>query len=102
MNLTLDETTLRYAFVGTSFSWNWDTSYVPHLVVEGKQVEFAKAGSIVHQDFSTGLGHGIKSVFRDFKEYPDLAFETASRALSGCDAELAVALPEKPVCFFRG
>ena len=76
MNLTLDETTLRYAFVGTSFSWNWDTSYVPHLVVEGKQVEFAKAGSIVHQDFSTGLGHGIKSVFRDFKEYPDLAFET--------------------------
>ena len=61
-----------------------------------------RCAALLPRLYDSGTRHFLLAHLSRENNDPDLAFETASRALSGCDAELAVALPEKPVCFFRG
>ena len=56
--------------------WHFDDKAVSRVVLKDGEIPFASARSVVRSELKTGLGNGVSTVYSDFKNYPELSFET--------------------------
>lgn len=64
--LTLDESTLHMNINTSHGNWTWDTTYQPKCIIQGQEILFNQARKITHDEWSTGIGIGIRSRYEGF------------------------------------
>ncbi len=65
--LQLDEASLRFTVTAKGQTWRWADSYRPRLVTtDDREIFFSDAASISHYSWNTGVGQGIRSVYKGF------------------------------------
>lgn len=64
-----------FAFDGKP--WLFDNSFsLQFLLEDGTALLFNEAKSITQSSFTSGLGSGVRTLYKGFDKYPDLSFET--------------------------
>lgn len=71
------------------------------ILSDGGHLSNDRCAALLPRLYDSGTRHFLLAHLSRENNDPELALGAARLALDGCDAELAVALPEKPVCFFR-
>ena len=77
--VTLDEHKLSVSMKKGDTVWRWREEFQPRLICEEGEFLFQDAVNIFHENYSMGIGEGIRSRFegfvRDGREFP-YSFET--------------------------
>ena len=76
--IRFDESRLSFTITHEGDSWNWGEGFRPRMECEEGTIYFADAKKISHEEWKTGIGHGILSHFEGFE-------------LNGADAGIAFA-----------
>lgn len=74
--IRFDESRLSFTITHEGDSWNWGEGFRPRMECEEGTIYFADAKKISHEEWKTGIGHGILSHFEGFE-------------LNGADAGIA-------------
>lgn len=74
--IRFDESRLSFTITHEGDSWNWGEGFRPRMECEEGTIYFANAKKISHEEWKTGIGHGILSHFEGFE-------------LNGADAGIA-------------
>lgn len=74
--IRFDESRLLFTITHEGDSWNWGEGFRPRIECEEGTIYFADAKKISHEEWKTGIGHGILSHFEGFE-------------LNGADAGIA-------------
>lgn len=74
--IRFDESRLSFTITHEGDSWNWGEGFRPRMECEEGTIYFADAKKISHEEWKTGIGHGILSHFDGFE-------------LNGADAGIA-------------
>lgn len=74
--IRFDESSLSFTITHEGDSWNWGEGFRPRMECEEGTIYFADAKKISHEEWKTGIGHGILSHFEGFE-------------LNGADAGIA-------------
>lgn len=74
--IRFDESRLSFTITHEGDSWNWGEGFRPRMECEEGKIYFADAKKISHEEWKTGIGHGILSHFEGFE-------------LNGADAGIA-------------
>lgn len=74
--IRFDESRLSFTITHEGDSWNWGEGFRPRMECEEGTIYFADAKQISHEEWKTGIGHGILSHFEGFE-------------LNGADAGIA-------------
>ena len=74
--IRFDESRLSFTITHEGDSWNWGEGFRPRMDCEEGTIYFADAKKISHEEWKTGIGHGILSHFEGFE-------------LNGADAGIA-------------
>lgn len=74
--IRFDESRLSFTITHEGDSWNWGEGFRPRMECEKGTIYFADAKKISHEEWKTGIGHGILSHFEGFE-------------LNGADAGIA-------------
>lgn len=74
--IRFDESRLSFTITHEGDSWNWGEGFRPRMECEEGTIYFADAKKILHEEWKTGIGHGILSHFEGFE-------------LNGADAGIA-------------
>lgn len=74
--IRFDESRLSFTITHEGDSWNWGEGFRPCMECEEGTIYFADAKKISHEEWKTGIGHGILSHFEGFE-------------LNGADAGIA-------------
>ena len=74
--IRFDESRLLFTITHEGDSWNWGEGFRPRMECEEGTIYFADAKKISHEEWKTGIGHGILSHFEGFE-------------LNGADAGIA-------------
>lgn len=74
--IRFDESRLSFTITHEGDSWNWGEGFRPRMECEEGIIYFADAKKISHEEWKTGIGHGILSHFEGFE-------------LNGADAGIA-------------
>lgn len=74
--IRFDESRLSFTITHEGDSWNWGEGFRPRIECEEGTIYFADAKKISHEEWKTGIGHGILSHFEGFE-------------LNGADAGIA-------------
>ena len=74
--IRFDESRLSFTITHEGDSWNWGEEFRPRMECEEGTIYFADAKKISHEEWKTGIGHGILSHFEGFE-------------LNGADAGIA-------------
>lgn len=74
--IRFDESRLSFMITHEGDSWNWGEGFRPRMECEEGTIYFADAKKISHEEWKTGIGHGILSHFEGFE-------------LNGADAGIA-------------
>lgn len=74
--IRFDESRLSFTITHEGDSWNWGEGFRPRMECEEGTIYFADAKKISHEEWKTGIGHGILSHFKGFE-------------LNGADAGIA-------------
>lgn len=74
--ISFDESRLSFTITHEGDSWNWGEGFRPRMECEEGTIYFADAKKISHEEWKTGIGHGILSHFEGFE-------------LNGADAGIA-------------
>lgn len=74
--IRFDESRLSFTITYEGDSWNWGEGFRPRMECEEGTIYFADAKKISHEEWKTGIGHGILSHFEGFE-------------LNGADAGIA-------------
>lgn len=74
--IRFDESRLSFTITHEGNSWNWGEGFRPRMECEEGTIYFADAKKISHEEWKTGIGHGILSHFEGFE-------------LNGADAGIA-------------
>lgn len=74
--IRFDESRLSFTITHKGDSWNWGEGFRPRMECEEGTIYFADAKKISHEEWKTGIGHGILSHFEGFE-------------LNGADAGIA-------------
>ena len=74
--IRFDESRLSFTITHEGDSWNWGGGFRPRMECEEGTIYFADAKKISHEEWKTGIGHGILSHFEGFE-------------LNGADAGIA-------------
>lgn len=74
--IRFDESRLSFTITHEGDSWNWGEGFRPRMECEEGTIYFADAKKISHEEWKTGVGHGILSHFEGFE-------------LNGADAGIA-------------
>lgn len=74
--IRFDESRLSFTITHEGDSWNWGEGFRPRMECEEGTIYFADAEKISHEEWKTGIGHGILSHFEGFE-------------LNGADAGIA-------------
>lgn len=74
--IRFDESRLSFTITHEGDSWNWREGFRPRMECEEGTIYFADAKKISHEEWKTGIGHGILSHFEGFE-------------LNGADAGIA-------------
>lgn len=74
--IRFDESRLSFTITHEGDSWNWGEGFRPRMECEERTIYFADAKKISHEEWKTGIGHGILSHFEGFE-------------LNGADAGIA-------------
>lgn len=77
--IRFDESRLSFTITHEGDSWNWGEGFRPRMECEEGTIYFADAKKISHEEWKTGIGHGILSHFEGFElngADAGIAFET--------------------------
>lgn len=74
--IRFDKSRLSFTITHEGDSWNWGEGFRPRMECEEGTIYFADAKQISHEEWKTGIGHGILSHFEGFE-------------LNGADAGIA-------------
>lgn len=77
--IRFDESRLSFTITHEGDSWNWGEGFRPRMECEEGTIYFADAKKISHEEWKTGIGHGILSHFEGFElngAYAGIAFDT--------------------------
>ena len=64
--IRFDESRLSFTITHEGDSWNWGEGFRPRMECEEGTIYFADAKKISHEEWKTGIGHGILSHFEGF------------------------------------
>ena len=76
MGLRLSPDTLQVRVFHGKEVWCTEKKEPPYFLYGERKILFSDAGSITHEIVKSGIGSGIRSAFRDFRDAPGTAFET--------------------------
>ncbi|MFR5058735.1 DUF5696 domain-containing protein [Faecalimonas umbilicata] len=65
--IRFDESRLSFTITHEGDSWNWGEGFRPRMECEEGTIYFADAKKISHEEWKTGIGHGILSHFEGFE-----------------------------------